>query len=248
MAWLARGWVVGVIVLVVGCGPDTAGEGESAADESSSAAGSSEESSTGVQDGPECLDVDASLSLQLDISAGAGSGSCMASEVSGTHLRVTCDGGSEGPYDIVVNAQVAPAITIALEVGAMVEVESIQVYTHGEPSELLDSVIVREAVTHELVLAAIESNEVGWTSELAPLQLDPVVDACAAVVDESNCQETQRRFWEASVAGESALVGDGARTVVGAYVVHVQRAVDGALIDCVDIESDVYEALIVRGS
>lgn len=234
------------IVVVCGCGPDTADEGESAA-EGSSEAGSSEESSTGTQDGPECLDVDASLSLDMQVTAGATSASCTATEVTGTRLSVTCED-VEGPQAVAVNLQVSPPLTIALEVGAMVEVESIVTNTHGEPSETLSSVIVREAVTHQLVLAAIVSNELGWTSELGPLQLEPVADACGAVVDESNCSETQRLIWEASIDGESALVGDGARAAVGEYVVHVQRAVDGTLIECVDIEPDGYQALIVRGS
>lgn len=245
MAWLARGWMVAIVV-VCGCGPGTADEGESAAD-GSSEAGSSEESSTGAQDGPECLDVDASLSLQVEVSGSAGS-LCTAAEVTGTRLRLMCGEDTEGPVEVAVDMQVSPPVAIALEVGAMVEVESITATPQGESSETLESLIVREAVTHDLVLAAIESNELGWTSELAPLQLEPVADACGAVVDESNCSEKQRLIWEASVAGASALVGDGARSVVGEYVVHVQRAVDGTLIECVDIEPDGYSALIVRGS
>lgn len=245
MAWLARGWMV--VVLGSGCGPDTTDEGESAAQESSSEAGSSDESSTGTQDGPECLDVDASLSLQVEVSGSAAS-VCTAAEVTGMRLRLMCGEETDGPVEVVVSMQVSPPVELALEVGAMVELETITSDTHGEPSEQLSSLIVREAVTHELVLAAIDSNELGWTSELAPLQLAPIADACGAVVDASSCSETQRLIWEASVDGEAARVGDGARAAVGEYVVHVQRAVDGTLIECVDIEPDGYQALIVRGS
>ncbi|HWB74576.1 MAG TPA: hypothetical protein VG755_06465, partial [Nannocystaceae bacterium] len=195
MAWLARGWMV--VILCSGCGAGASDESEPGADGSSSEAGSSEESgsSTGTPDGPECLDADASLSLSLGVSVGYTQGPCVAAEVSGTRLRVTCEGDAEGPGEIVVDLDVSPPVAIALEVGAMVEVESFTNNTHAEPSQLLESVIVREAATQQLVLAAITSNELDWTSELAPLQLEPVADACSAVVDASNCSEKQRLIW-----------------------------------------------------
>jgi hypothetical protein len=173
-------------------------------------------------------------------------GSCVVVEpVDGEALSYECEA-DDGPATaggFTIDAM--PPIAVDVEVGTAIEVETIYASSEWEQFEYI-SVIVRDAATNELIAARIDALDDDWRSELFPLSLQPIDGACESLPDESRCRSNERRMWNAEHGETVALVGDGTRTQVGDYVVVFQRAVEGSFLECIDVELDFYEALIVR--
>lgn len=242
---------VSLALLTLGCGavpldPQDHGS-DTGADTSSADESSGDDGTTGPVDlGPSCAPPDASLSLAVDVGGSLYGRTCVVVEpVEGAAVSFECQGDG-APTSGSLFVDVSPPLPILIAVGAEVEIEVFVSFNEWESQISRTTVIVRHGATNELVVAAIDSYDADWTADLAPLHLAPIDGACESAPDESNCLTVDRRMWEASHDGATALVGDRTRTDVGGYAVHIQRAAAGDLLECIDVETDFYEALIVR--
>jgi hypothetical protein len=232
-----------------GCGdaplePDDGGSDGSSGDESSADESSDSSTTSPLDQGPDCAPADPSLALRLDTAAPGGT-CVVVAPVGGQALSFECDG-FEGMAVGGIFADVTPALPIDIAIGTAVTIEATQEMADYDDPLPHTSIFVRDAATNHLLVAAIDSFGTTWTSELFPLTLDPIEDACTSEPDESNCRTTERLMWNAQYAETIVPVGDGTRTQVGDYAVHIQRAADGSLLECLDVGTDFYEALIVR--
>lgn len=240
--------------LAVGCGNAPLGSDESSGSdggESIGAGSSAGESSGGgttapIDEGPDCAPADPSLALRFEISGEFGDTCVVAPPIEGAAIAFDCESFDGPPTSASVIVDVEPQLPILIAVGAEVTIERVQSHAAGEEPVARSSIFVRHGVTNELVFAAIDANDLDWTSELLPLTLEPIDDACTSQPDDANCRTTERLMWNAQHGDTIVAVGDASRSDVGGYAVHIQRAVDGALLECLDLETDFYEALIVR--
>ncbi len=261
------------IVLTIACGSDTVGNSgadgssSSSSDTSSSSSDSSSDASsssgatsidassdssagdgadtTGPGGGPQCLEPDPALSMSLAVSGGIeGTQSCVVRSIGQGSVTFDCEHEEIDFGEVTVLFLVQPEVQVALEVGAEVQLQIVVAQAIWEEPLLRRSVIVHDAQTQQLLLAAIDSNVLDWVPALAPFTFEQVEEACAYGPDENDCLQGERMIWEAGTDGDTTLVGDGTRTRVGDYAVHVQRAYNGTFLECVDVETSFYELLI----
>lgn len=256
MAWMDGSWWI-VVALAIGCGSDTTsnsgddggGEanGESGSESASGhdASSGSDASTTGPGDAPPCLEPDPTLSMSFLVSGGVdGTQSCVVRSIGQGSVTFECEHEEIAYGEVTVLFLVEPPIQVALEVGAEVQVQIVVAQAPWGPTLLKRSVIVHDAQTQQLLFAAIDSNVLDWVPALAPFTFEQVEEACAYGPDENDCLQGERMIWEAGMDGDTTLVGDGTRTQVGDYAVHVQRANNGTFLECVDVETSFYELLI----
>lgn len=238
-----------MLVSTVACAPRIDGDGDgddgSAGDGSTSEGSTSEGSTSGEPQGPECAPADASLTLQVDPSVLDGDCEVVA-PVDGATISFQCEGAQGRLQTDSMFISVTPALPLTIAIGTQVTLAVLVSSSNTDEPVPRRSVFVRDAATHALLLATIDAHDTAWTDELTPLTLSELDAACTAVPDASNCLANQRIMWNAQHGDASAPVGDGTRTQVGSYAVHLQRATRGEFLDCLDVENEFYQALIVR--
>lgn len=245
MRWMDLRGVSVASMLVLACGGSVIPEDDdTGAQDGSSGESSGADESTGAIDlGPDCAPPEESLALEDDLIL-PGSTCVVVDELDAETATFECQAiGGTGPGMIRLGA--TPPIALDLLVGTEVTIDATHMMSEWEQNEHA-SFFVRDAATGELLVAKIDALDESWTTELAPLTLQPIADACTSEPDESDCLSNTRRMWTARHGDATALVGDRTQTQVGAYVVHIQRATQGQLLECIDVETDFYEALIVR--
>jgi hypothetical protein len=158
----------------------------------------------------------------------------------GFELALECLDGN-GSLDVSVSPAVLPVLAIGDEVSTTVTAPE-----DDAAWESRRSVFLRDPVSGALELAAVFALDPAWTGELSPLQLEAIPDACASGPDESDCLTGRRQMWNATFEGSSEIVGDHLRAQLGEYVVQMGSAFDGELLECVDVDTSTYGALVVR--
>lgn len=250
MDWLVVSFT-SLALLGLACGtapldPDDGSSGDESTGAPASEGDSSEGSTTTpVEDGPDCAPANPALSLRFD-SDGIG-GSCVVIEpIDGAAISFECESTEGAPNTGSLFVDVDPQLPILVARGAELNIEVVMSEAVWEEPTPRYSVFARHGQTNELVFAAIDANNLDWVGELSPLVLTPIDAACGSHPDDSNCRATERLMWNAEHDGEIVPVGDASRSNVGGYAVHIQRAADGMFLECIDVETDFYEALIVR--
>jgi len=241
------------IIAGLGCGP-AAGD-----DTGASSSGDPGSSTTGPEPSLQCPGPDEGLALTLTLNTFGGHTNrpCTIIAVEPGRVSLECegDGGADEGSDsaglevFYVEWSATPLLAVAVDVGteATLTTFTTDTWDHDDAGNR-QSAIVREAASGALLVAAIEAFDDTWFDELAPIELAPIADACPTAPAQNNCLSIERRMWQATVDGQTEVVGDGVRRTLGRYEVHVQRAADGQLLECLDIDTDDYRALIVRSS